>query len=190
MAVIPSVFIVDDEPLVRKALKQSLESLDAHVVCFPTPQLCLEALKEECCDLVITDVNMPELNGIELLEQVRSIAPLVPVVVVTGFASIPLAVQAVQMGAADFIEKPLDEEVLLPKVRKILAASVQPGNAQLSPAEEKVLRLIVDGRANKEIAHIVGRSIRTVENHRHRLMKKLRCSSAAELVKVALKRGI
>jgi FixJ family two-component response regulator len=133
---------------------------------------------------------MPELSGIELLEKVRSIAPLVPVVVVTGFASIPLAVQAVQMGAADFIEKPLDEEILLPKIRKILESTLQPSDSQLSPAEEKVLRLIVAGRANKEIAHIVGRSIRTVENHRHRLMKKLKCSSTAELVKVALKRGL
>jgi FixJ family two-component response regulator len=190
MTVIPNVFVVDDEPMVRKALKQSLESLNVHVICFPTPQLCLDALKEERCDLLITDVNMPEITGIELLEQVRSIAPLVPVVVVTGFGSIPLAVQAVQMGAADFIEKPLDEEVLLPKIQKILASTQESNDTEISPAEQKVLHLIVEGRANKEIAFLIGRSMRTVENHRHRLMKKLNVASTAELVKVALKRGL
>jgi two-component system response regulator FixJ len=190
MTATPNVFVVDDEPMVRKALKQSLESLNVHVICFPIPQLCLDALKDERCDLLITDVNMPEITGIELLEQVRSITPLVPVVVVTGFGSIPLAVQAVQMGAADFIEKPLDEEVLLPKIQKILASTQEPSDAEISPAEQKILYLIVEGRANKEIAFLIGRSIRTVENHRHRLMKKLNVASTAELVKVALKRGL
>lgn len=188
MTVVPNVFIVDDEPLVRKALKQSVESLHARAVCFPTPQLCLEALRAEHCDLLITDIHMPEMDGVELLTHVREVAPLVPVIMITGFGSIPLAVRTVHMGAADFIEKPLDEELLLPKLQKLLEPVYESNDCEVTPAEQKVLDLIVEGKANKEIAYLIGRSIRTVENHRHRLMKKLGVSSTAELVKVALMR--
>jgi two-component system response regulator FixJ len=188
MTVVPNVFIVDDEPLVRKALKQSIESLSARAVCFPTPQSCLEALRTEQCDLLITDIHMPEMDGVELLGRVREVAPLVPVVMITGFGSIPLAVRTVQMGAADFIEKPLDEEQLFPKLQKLLEPVYESNDHRVTLAEQKVLDLIIEGKANKEIAFLIGRSIRTVENHRHRLMKKLGVSSTAELVKVGLMR--
>jgi two-component system response regulator FixJ len=188
MTVIPKVFIVDDEPLVRKALKQSIESLNARSVCFSSALLCLEAIQEERCDLLITDIHMAELDGMELLARVRQVAPLVPVVMVTGFGSIPLAVRAVQMGAVDFIEKPLDEEVLLPKIERLLQSGEDVEGDGVTPAEQRILDLIVAGKANKEIAYIIGRSVRTVENHRHRMMKKLGVSSTAELVKVGLRR--
>lgn len=187
----PIVFIVDDEPIVRKAIKGSVESLGARVVCFPTAELCLEALQSEHCDLVITDVNMPEFDGVALLNAIRERHALVPVLIMTGYGSVPLAVKAMQLGAVDFIEKPLDEAILLPRVERFIRQTGVGSAAEegLSPVEERVLELVADGKANKEIAYILGRSVRTVENHRHRLMKKLGASSTADLVKFVLRRS-
>jgi len=182
------VFVVDDEPSVRRAVQQSLEALDVDVVCFPGAELCLDALKEERCDLVITDITMPEMDGLTLLERAREVAPLTKVLMVTGYGSVPLAVKSMRLGASDFMEKPLDESVLLPKVEALLGNCDTPDGDNITPAEEQVLELVAEGKANKEIAYLIGRSKRTVENHRHRLMKKLGVGSTAELIKVALVR--
>jgi two-component system response regulator FixJ len=184
----PTVFVVDDEAAVRKALKQSIESLGARVLCFQSASLCLEALEQERCDLVITDVNMPEMSGVTLLGKIRESHALVPVLVMTGYGSIPLAVKAMQGGAVDFIEKPLDEDVVLPKVRIFVDKAASSDGDALTAAEEKVLQLVAEGRSNKEIAYMLDRSVRTIENHRHRLMKKLKLTSTADMVKFALKR--
>lgn len=189
MTAIRKVFVVDDEPVIRRALKQSVESLGAHVSCFPTGELCLEALSEERCDLVITDLTMPDMDGLTLLEHIRNISPLTSVLLVTGYGSVPVAVKSIQLGAADFVEKPLDESVLLPKIEALLQRSGQSEGDELSRAEQKVLQLVAEGKANKEIAYLLGRSVRTIENHRHRLMKKLGVNSTAELVKAALLRS-
>jgi FixJ family two-component response regulator len=183
------VFVVDDEPVIRRALKQSVESLGVHVSCFPTAELCLDALSEERCDLVITDLTMPDMDGLTLLERIRHVSPLTPVLLVTGYASVPTAVKSIQLGAADFIEKPLDESILLPKIEALLHSHGQSAGDELSHAEQKILELVAEGKANKEIAYLLGRSVRTIENHRHRLMKKLGVNSTAELVKAALLRA-
>ncbi len=183
------VFVVDDEPLIRRALKQSVESLGVRVSCFPTAELCLDALEEERCDLVVTDLTMPGMDGLALLERIRKLSPLTAVLLVTGYGSVPIAVRSIQLGAADFIEKPLDESVLLPKVRALLEMHGVGESEELSHAEQKILELVAQGKPNKEIAYLLNRSVRTVENHRHRLMKKLGVSSTAELVKAALMRS-
>ncbi len=183
------VFIVDDEPAIRRALKQSIESLGAQVVCFPSAELCLDALGEEQCDLVVTDLTMPGMDGISLLEHIRELSPLTAVLLVTGYGSVQKAVASMQLGAADFIEKPLDEAVLLPKIRTLLQGRDRGDLEELSPMEQKILQLVAAGKANKEIAYVLNRSVRTVENHRHRLMKKLGVNSTAELVKIALNRA-
>jgi FixJ family two-component response regulator len=131
---------------------------------------------------------MPEMDGVSLLENIRRVSPLTPVLLVTGYGSVPLAVKSIQLGASDFVEKPLDETVLLPKVQAILQAKGYSHDTELSIAEQRVLELVADGKPNKEIAYLLGRSIRTIENHRHRLMRKLGVASTAELVKVALTR--
>ncbi len=183
------VFIVDDEPVVRRALKQSIESLELVVTCFPTAALCLDALKYEACDLLITDYTMPGMDGLQLLDEVRRISPLTAVLLVTGYATVPLAVESMHHGAADFVEKPLDEQVLLPKVQSLLSKNDPHADVELTPMETEILRLVTEGKANKEIAYELHRSIRTVENHRHRLMQKLKVHTTAELVRIGLLRG-
>lgn len=183
-----SVFIVDDEPMVRRALKQSMEAIDLLVTCFPTAELCLEALGSQRCDLVITDYNLPGIDGVRLLDEVKQLSPLTAVLLVTGYGNVPLAVESMQHGAADFVEKPLDEQVLIPKVQELLRKNDRHSDVALTPMEQEILRLVTEGKANKEIAYILKRSIRTVENHRHHLMQKLHAHSTAELVRIGLLR--
>lgn len=184
------VYVVDDESMVLKAVTQSIAKLGCHAYSFNSAQSCLLAQEEKICQLIVSDINMPGMDGIELLKKVRQNWPETKVLLVTGFGDIPLAVEALKLGAADFVEKPLDEEVLLPKVSALLKEFNEKQALPLSEAEIKVLRLVASGKSNKEIAYLIDRSIRTVENHRHRLMKKLKVDSHADLIKIALASGL
>jgi len=187
------IFFVDDEPGIGKAVSQTLVGLDCEVICFTHALDCLEAIRENACDLVITDINMPDMDGIELLKAIKQIRPLLPVLIVTGYGDIPIAVKAVKAGAIDFLEKPLDENTFIPVVAAALKQSDRNDNMtgqSLTPTEKKILQLVVDGRGNKEIAYRLQCSIRTVENHRYRLMRKLNVDSTAGLVKVAITMGL
>lgn len=187
------VFVVDDEPRVLAAVSETVSSLGCRVRPFSGAAECLRALKTDPCDLLITDINMPEFDGMKLMNQARELRPLLPIIIVTGYGDIPLAVRAVKEGAFDFVEKPLDETSFLPIVKKALSQrnrSSQVDASTLTPAERRILQLVAQGKTNKEIAQLLSRSLRTVENHRHRLMQKLHAQSVADLVKVALKMGI
>jgi two-component system, LuxR family, response regulator FixJ len=189
----PTVFVLDDEPKVAKAIGQTVASLSCTVRCFTSGSECLNELRTSHCDLLITDVNMPGMDGLQLLEEAKRIRPLLPVLMVSGYGDIPIAIKAVKRGALDFIQKPLDESTFLPLVREALTLA-QPADSDeakaVTEAEREVLRLIVAGKTNKEIAFALERSSRTVENHRHRLMRKLNVSSPAELVKAAIRLGL
>lgn len=183
------VFLVDDEPGILRALAKTLSEINCKVFTFSQAKDCLSTLLTEDCGLLITDVNMPEMNGITLLEEVKKIRPQLPVLVITGYGDVPMAVRAVKAGAIDFIEKPLDEETFIPIVEKALKISYGPdgqGDKNLTPSELRILNLICSGMSNKKIAATLHRSIRTVENHRHRIMKKLNAENTAELVKIAV----
>ena len=187
------VFVVDDEPRVLSFMSECISGVECRVRSFSHAADCLKALKTEPCDLLVTDVNMPDIDGMALMKQVREIRPLLPIIIVTGYGDIPLAVRAVKEGAIDFVEKPLDENSFLPIVKKALSQRSKASRVDastLTPAERKILQLVAQGKTNKEIATMLGRSLRTVENHRHRLMQKLRAESVADLVKVALKMGL
>jgi len=114
------VFFVDDEPSVRKIVAKTLAKLGVEVTCFPGATDCLGEIGARRCDLLITDVKMPGMDGIALLTEARRIAPRLPVLVVTGYGDVPLAVKAMRIGAVDFIEKPLHKETFLRKVESIL----------------------------------------------------------------------
>ncbi len=191
-----SVFFVDDEAAIRKIVELSLEGeLSCEVTCFDNAVDCLSALEDEQkpCNLLIADVIMPGMNGMELLVEVRQLRPLLPVSIVIGRGDVPMAVKALKAGAFDVIEKPLDKQVLLSAVEAALKRSAYieslTGNT-LTNSEVRILQLISEGKSNAEMAYLLKRSIRTVERHRYQLTHKLNVSSSAGLTKVALTLGL
>ncbi len=188
------IFFVDDEPAVQKAVAQTLAQLDnCSVSCFGDAESCIRAVSHQECNLVITDISMPGTEGLKLLEQIKQIRPKLPVILVTGYGDVSTAVKGIKGGAIDFIEKPLNEETFLPVIKEALETTdyqLEPDLAKLTKAEINVLRHVISGKSNKQIAADLRRSVRTVENHRHRLMKKVSANNAAELVRKAIKMGL
>lgn len=187
------IFFLDDEPEVREAVRDTLQDSDVDVECFESPTECLAQLRSNRCDLLITDLKMPEKNGIELLNDVKNLAPWVPVLVITGYGDVPTAVKAIKGGAVDFIEKPLAKESFVRKVKSILQHGA-PHNPHLGKpltrAEASILRLIIKGNSNREIANLLNRSVRTIEVHRAHLMQKLGVDNVIDLVKLGATMGL
>lgn len=187
------VFVVDDEVRVLEAIEETLGTLGVQVACFVHPAKCLERLRSDKCDLLIADLRMPEMDGIELLGNVKHHSPWVPVLIVTGYGDIPSAVQAIKAGAVDFIEKPLHKDHLLRVVESILQDG-DPANKSvgrpLTAIQTRVLKLVVAGKSNREIADILSRSVRTIEVHRAHLMEKLGVKNLLDLVKRASALGL
>ena len=184
-----TIFIVDDEPVVCQAIALTLKSEKFTVRCFNNPQECIDILAGEECDLLITDINMPGLNGVELLSKARYISPLLPLIAITGYASVQLTVSAIKAGAIDFIEKPLERETLLAQVKTALEESARQKlrrENNLTKTEFRILDLIMAGKCNKEIARKLCRSTRTVEDHRLNVMRKLHASNIVGLVQKVL----
>lgn len=190
------IFFVDDDAGIRKIVRLTLEEeLPCRVTCFDNAKDCLAALADEQqqCDLLITDVKMPGMDGLTLLSRVRPLRPILPVLIVTGHGDVPMAVKTLKAGALDFIEKPLDEHVLLPAVKMALKKSMAADSLTGKPltgSERQILQLVAEGKSNSEMAHLLNRSIRTIERHRYQLMSKLNVSSPAELTKIALALGL
>ncbi len=179
------VFFVDDDAGIRRLISEELKGINCKVSCFDNAADCLEQLGEQNCNLLITDVKMPVMDGMALLSKVRRVAPWVSVMVVTGFGDIPMAVRALKLGAVDFIEKPLDRKAFLHKVKTILRQDDfvdTPADQALTNVEKKVLKLILKGKGNKEIAYILQRALRTVELDRHRIMHKFKVDNIVELI--------
>ena len=188
------IFFVDDEPQVCKAVSQMLTSqLDnCEVRCFEDADSCLKTLRNHDCDLVVADVNLPGTSGLELLERVKWGRPQLSVFLFSGYADVPMAVRAMKAGAVDFIEKPLDEKTFMPAVRKAIknchSEDIAKGKT-LTKSEIRILRELVKGKSNKEIAVDLRRSLRTVENHRHKLKHKLGAKNAVDMMRKAVRIG-
>ena len=182
------MFFVDDEPGIRRIVADELKRLGCEVSCFASAIECLEQLPEQDCNLLITDVKMPGMDGLTLLSRVKCVAPWVSVMVITGFGDIPMSVRALKLGAVDFVEKPLEREIFLHKVKTILRQDDfvdSPAGQALTETEKKVLKLILDGKGNKEIAYRLQRALRTVERHRSDIMHKFGVDNVVDLVKKA-----
>lgn len=184
------IYIVDDEAAVLKAISQTVRCSGYQVSSFRSAEECLIIFQTNSCDLVITDVNMPNIDGVSLLKKIKELNPLLPVLIMTGFGSIPLAVEAIKCGAYDFIEKPFDETTLISAIEKGLANTATTEEYGLTSSELRILQHVASGKSNKEIAYLINRSIRTVENQRHRLMRKLKVSNSAGLTKIAISLGL
>ena len=187
------IFFLDDEPAIREVVRETLEDSDFKVSCFGSPTECLAQLRSQKCHLLITDLKMPEKDGIELLADVRHLAPWIPVLLITGYGDIPTAVKAMKAGAVDFIEKPLDKKNFVRKIRSVLKKNVSAHpdlGASLTRNEAKILQFIVNGKGNKEIANLLHRSSRTIEVHRAHLMHKLGVDNLVDLVKRVASMGL
>jgi FixJ family two-component response regulator len=188
-----SVFVVDDEPRVCEAIRETLEAPSVKITCFNSGLECLMQLGKHKCDLLITDLKMPQMDGVELLTKARAIAPWLPVLMITGYGDIPTAIKAIKAGVVDFIEKPLVKKSFVRQVKSLLQESVSLNahvGTPLTRGETRVLKLIVDGRSNKDIANLLHRSVRTVEVHRSRVMEKLDVENIIDLVKRAATMGL
>jgi FixJ family two-component response regulator len=180
------VYFVDDEQIVRQVIAETLEQCSFHVSCFAGAADCLEQLGSQECDLLITDLRMPEMDGIELLRRAKLLIPWVPVLIVTGCGDIPTVVECMKAGAVDVIEKPLDKKDFLQRVKSILQENGEHRDTHLGKdltrSEMRVLKLVLDGKTNKEIACLLSRSKRTIEGHRAAGMRKLGVDNLVDLV--------
>jgi len=193
-----AVHIIDDDEALRESLAFLLRTARIDVASHPSASAFLEAIPSAKLSCVITDVRMPGMSGIDLLRRLRELKIDVPVIVITGHGDVPLAVEAMKVGAVDFLEKPFDDEVLLASVRVAIErqggevrrnagrAEIESKLAALSNRERDVLGGLVAGRANKQIAFDLGISPRTVEIYRANLMNKMRAGSLSDLVRMAL----
>ena len=188
------IFFVDDDPKARKSVCKALSQLNnCKVVCLDDAESCLGELKKNKCDIVITDVNLPKTNGIELTMKIKKLIHQMPIIVITEHGNVPMVAEAFKAGAVDFIEKPLNEENLLPAVKEVikkLPPDDTPDISILTKKEIMILKEIGTGKGNKQIAVDIDRSVRTVENHRYSLMKKLGVNNAVGLIKVAINMGL
>jgi two-component system response regulator TtrR len=193
-----TVYIVDDDEAVRDSLRWLLEANNYRVRTFPSGESFLAEYDEKRPGVLIVDVRMPGMSGLELQEQLIARKSSMPIVFITGHGDVPMAVSTIKKGAIDFLEKPFDETDL----REIVGRMFEQANARLSQAqaqreheamlarltarEQQVLERIVAGRLNKQIADDLGISIKTVEAHRANIMEKLQVTTVADLMKVAL----
>jgi len=196
------VHVIDDDEALRESLEFLLRTAKLGVKSFASGKAFLDSLPDPSLSCIITDVRMPEMSGIDLLRRLKELKIAAPVIVITGHGDIALAVEAMKIGAADFLEKPFDDEVLLQSVQSALRQhsgqakreternEIEGRLAALSPRERDVLGGLVAGRANKQIAFDLGISPRTVEIYRANLMNKMQAASLSDLVRMALVVGM
>ena len=198
MADVPLVHVVDDDEAVRDSLSLLLEAAGLSVRTYDSATAFLKALPNLAAGCVLTDVRMPGLDGLELQRRLTELGIRLPVIVMTGHGDVPIAVEALKAGAADFLEKPFDDAQLLAAVSGALATSqrrreeeaatagIAKRLASLTPREREVLDKLVAGQPNKTIAYDLGSSPRTVEVHRARVMEKMGVRSLPELVRMTI----
>lgn len=180
------IFIVDDEPEVCRAIGRTLESSEYEPSCFISAADCLAKMRSRRCDLLITDVVMPGMDGIALLTEVKSRIPSLPVLVMTGYGNIDMAVRAMDAGALNLLEKPLNRAILLTAVEAAIRSNGRhhhPLRKPLTRSEVEVLRLILEGKGNKEIAMLRHRSVRTIEDQRRCIMSKFDVDNVVDLIR-------
>jgi len=196
------VHVIDDDDAVRDSLEFLLRTAKIEVRTYDSATAFLNTVADGAAGCIVTDVRMPGVSGVDLLRQLKARGSTMPVIVITGHGDIQLAVEAMKIGAADFLEKPFDDEVLLASVKAALGrlekdaqrdterAELNNRLATLSTREREVLEGLVAGKANKVIAFDLGISPRTVEIYRAHVMTKMNAGSLSELVRMALLAGV
>jgi len=196
-----TIYIVDDDEAVRDSLRWLLEANGYRVLCFAGAEDFLANYHPDHVGVLIVDVRMPGMSGLELQEELIQRRSSLPIVFITGHGDVPMAVSTMKKGAIDFLEKPFNETELRNIVARMLAQAVEHAQQvqaqkshqailrRLTTREQQVLDRIVAGRLNKQIANDLNISIKTVEAHRANIMEKLEVNTAAELIRLALSSG-
>jgi FixJ family two-component response regulator len=198
----PVVFIVDDDPSVRKALANLLRSVGLAVQTFATAQEFISTRRPDAPGCLVLDVRLPGVSGLDLQRQLTEAGVHMPIIFITGHGDIQMSVEAMKAGAVEFLTKPFREQVLLDAVQHAIerdrvahaqrAAQAELRNLYetLTPREQEIIPFIVGGLLNKQIAGELGTTEATVKVHRARLMHKLKADSLADLIRMAEKLGI
>ncbi len=197
MANEPVVHVIDDDEAARDSLSFLIDCAGIRVRAYESALAFLETVPTMEHGCIVTDVRMPEMSGVELIGRLKALGVGEPVIVITGHADVPMAIQAMKQGVSDFIEKPFSDDVILDAIRAALAQAsdrqerdarreeVRGRLDSLSQREREVLDGLVEGKANKVIAFDLGISARTVEVYRANVMTKMQARSLSELVRMA-----
>jgi two-component system, LuxR family, response regulator FixJ len=197
----PAVFVVDDDEAVRNSLRFLLKSVGLPTQMFSSATEFLKSYPTSQPGCLVLDVRMPAMSGIELQQQLNLRGETIPVVFITGHGDIPMAVEAMQHGAFDFLPKPFRDQELIDRIQKALAKDAKTRSAlkeharirerlkSLTPREHEVMQLMIQGKPNKIMAADLGVSQRTVEIHRARVMEKSGAASLAQLVRMVMDVG-
>lgn len=198
MSDVPTVFVVDDDLAVRKSLRWLLESVDLNVETFESAREFLDKYEPHRPGCVVLDVRMPGMSGLELQDHLRSEGIGIPIIIITGYGDVPMAVRAMKAGAMDFIEKPVCDQVLLEHIHDALevdqkrrqvrtnSREVTERLQSLTRREAQVMEYVVQGLSSKEIAKKLEVSFKTIEAHRAKIMKKMDAKSVPHLIHMNL----
>lgn len=193
-----TVFVIDDDEAVRTSLRLLLKSVGLPVETFASAQEFLDQYDEDRAGCLVLDIRMPGISGLELQQHLNDRNSIMPIVFITGHGDVPMAVEAMQAGAVDFIQKPFRDQDLIDRINRALDKDremrselrerdeIRRRMSQLTPREHEVLDLVTQGKANKVIAGDLNVSQRTVEIHRARVMEKMGAGSLAHLVRMVI----
>jgi two-component system response regulator FixJ len=197
----PVVFIVDDDEAVRSSLRLLLKSVGLAPNAVASAREFLDRYDPSQPGCLVLDVRMPEMSGLELQEQLNRIGAVIPVIFITGHGDVPMAVEAMQAGAFDFVQKPFRDQDLIDRIQRALEKDrathtllnerslIRERLESLTPREREVLTMVTSGKPNKIMAADLGVSQRTVEIHRARVMEKMGAASLAQLVRMVMDLG-
>lgn len=197
----PTVFIVDDDSAVLKGLRLLMKSLRLNVETYLSAQEFLDSYDPARPGCLVLDVRMPGISGLELQEKLRQRNINIPVIIMTGYGEVAVAVEAMKKNAMEFLEKPISGQVLLDHIQKAIAKDARIRQEQaaqktitsrlalLTSRERQVMDLVIAGKLNKVIARELGINQKTVEFHRSNIMKKMKVESLAELVRLVIESG-
>ena len=195
------VFVVDDDPSMRRSLESLLRSVGLDARLFSSAQEFMQAERPDAPGCLILDVRLPGMSGLTFQQELAKAGVALPIIFITGHGDVPMSVRAIKAGAAEFLTKPFDDQVLLDAINAAIerdrarrgdAASFAALKARydgLTPREKQVMKLVVAGLVNKQIAADLGLSLVTVKVHRGQVMHKMLAKSVAELVRMADRLG-
>jgi len=197
-----NVFVVDDDPSVRRALETLLRSVGHDVHLFSSAAEFMQAARPDAPGCLVLDVRLPGMSGLAFQQELAQAGIALPIIFITGHGDVPMTVRAIKAGAAEFLTKPFDDQVLLDAIHAALerdrerrreeasVSALQVRYDELTERERQVMKLVVAGWVNKRIAAELGLSVVTVKVHRAQVMRKMQAKSVAELVRMADQLGV